>query len=894
MKSMGNALIAAVLVPAAAAAVANGADGSPEAAKAQQVLKSHCYRCHGQEGSVEGGMNFVLSASSLRSRKKVVPGSPQTSLLLKRMTSSDDPMPPADEKRRPSADEIAAVRAWIQAGAADFEAPAPPRSLMTIGLTFNYIKEDLGKISDRSRKFARYFTIGHLYNAGLSEDELQSYRNALSKLVNSLSWESEVVNPKPVDPAKTILRIDLRDYRWTPEIWNRLVAEYPFEVALTTAAFRTVTESTGTDLPVIRADWFVFAASRPPLYHELLQLPATAKELEKELKIDVQANIDGERVARSGFNGSGVSRNNRMIERHRINSGAYWKSYDFAGNGGKQNLFASPLGPGGGANGFRHDGGEIIFNLPNGLQAYMLVDGEGGRIDKGPISIVSDPKRPDRTVENGISCMSCHVRGTIDKTDQIREHVEKNPAAFSKTERESVLALYVPRAAFSALIKEDADRFSKAAAKTGAAPGVTEPIVALALRFEAELDLTAAAGEAGVAPTELLRAIDRAPPLGRSLGVLKSSGGTVQRQTFTENFAELVNELRIGSPIKTSGRPSAALMPGTDPLPPAGPGEAPAVHVAKLNATVAELVLSKDGRHLYLLNTSEGKVQRFDTGRRSFDDTAVAVADGTVAMAANPSVRALYTCSAGKVQVINPSTMKLTNTVAVPIEGVDLAADDRGMVYVSTKAAGVADRGISVVDPGRRSVVATYGTFYSNSILKLHPGGTKLYFGTTGVSPGDFHCIVIPTGKNRAVTYDSPYHGEHPLGGDFVISPDGNYLIAATGIVLRLARNQQDDLKFAAKVEQHSARVVDVKAKVLMCTTRDGSLKIYSYPGFDLKTSLTLPGVPYRMAWDAASKLLYCAIPLDKPKDENSIHWRVKREPADLHVFDLSTALNVK
>ena len=75
----------------------------------------------------------------------------------------------------------------------------------------------------------------------------------------------------------------------------------------------------------------------------------------------------------------------------------------------------------------------------------MLVDGQGRRIDKGPTAIVSDPQRPDRAVENGLSCMSCHARGMIDKADQVRDHVEKNAAAFARRDVETILALYPPR-----------------------------------------------------------------------------------------------------------------------------------------------------------------------------------------------------------------------------------------------------------------------------------------------------------------------------------------------------------------------------------------------------------------------------------------------------------------
>src|SRR5262249_2180977 len=159
--------------------------------------------------------------------------------------------------------------------------------------------------------------------------------------------------------------------------------------------------------------------------------------------------------------------------------------------------FDHPLGPQPGQNGFEHAGGEIIFNLPNGLQAYMLVDANGRRLDRAPIEIVSDPKRPDRVVESGISCMSCHMGGLMHKADQVRAHVEKNPNAFGKADVEIIKALYVPEAKFKALLDADTERFQKAVARTGAPAADPEPTTALTLRYEGEVDQAEAAAEVG-------------------------------------------------------------------------------------------------------------------------------------------------------------------------------------------------------------------------------------------------------------------------------------------------------------------------------------------------------------------------------------------------------------
>jgi tetratricopeptide (TPR) repeat protein/mono/diheme cytochrome c family protein len=515
-------------------------------AKAVAILKSHCHRCHGQDGANEGGFNYVLDRRQLVNRNKIIPGDTAKSKLFKRLISADDPMPPEEEKSRPSRDEIELVRKWIEAGAPDVGVSPPQRSAISQADIPKAIRGDLQKVAERDRRFTRYFTLSHLHNAGLSADEMQSYRHGLSKLINSLSWGPRVVVPKPIDAAATVFRIDLRDYQWNENTWEAIQSANPYGITITSDDSTFCTEATRCRMPFVRGDWFVASAARPPLYHNILKLPESDRELEKVLRVDVAENIRQEKFVRAGFNGSGVSRNNRLIERHESGSVVYWKSYDFVGNTGRNNLFAHPLGPGDGEQHFQHDGGEIIFNLPNGLQGYLLVDGKGRRIDKGPTAVVSDPKRPDRAVENGLSCMSCHAKGLIEKNDQIRGHVLKNPSAFAQADLESVKALYVPTDELTALIRKDAKRFQDAVLKTGAPLSVTEPVAALALRFEAEMDLPLVAAEAGVSPDALLKALDRSAALAKALGAIKSSGGTVQRQVFVDAFAELVSVLKLG------------------------------------------------------------------------------------------------------------------------------------------------------------------------------------------------------------------------------------------------------------------------------------------------------------------------------------------------------------
>ncbi len=526
--------------------------------QARQILDKHCHRCHGQDGAVEGGMNYILDAGKLVARRKVVPGQPDQSPLFKRVSSGK--MPPPGENPRPAASDVEVLRRWIAAGAPAGTAPAAKQIVGEASLQ-ELMLADVETVDKRSRRFLRYFSLLPLANAGLSEDELQTYRNALAKLLNSLSWHPRITKPKAIDPAGLLLRVDLRDFQWDANLWNRLLQDYPYGILHDTAVARAVMAATATRMPVVRVDWFVATACRPPLYYELLQIPANLTELERQLRVDATQDIQQERVARLGFNGSGISRNNRVLERHDAETGVYWRTYDFDAVPqnlierdlllpDRRNLFAYPLGPGGTDNFFQHAGGEAIFSLPNGLHGFLLVNANNVRIDKGPTAIVSDPKRPDRAVEPGVSCMTCHYRGILPKDDQIRDHVAKNPKAFSRAAAEVIRALYPPKEKMRALMEEDAERYRLALEKTGNKVSVAEVVSTITLRHEADVDLATLAAEAGLKPEELLGLLAKSESLTRSLGGLRVPGGTVSRQVVAQSFGDIVRQLRIGNPLQ--------------------------------------------------------------------------------------------------------------------------------------------------------------------------------------------------------------------------------------------------------------------------------------------------------------------------------------------------------
>jgi hypothetical protein len=467
---------------------------------------------------------------------------------------------------------VTAVVLFLAGTVARSQEAAPPKGpIFTDRAIAQLIHDDLKSIDECHRRWTRYFVFRHVYG-GQGEACLQ----ALNKLTNSLSWSADLVKLSSAKPTGAFFcRIDLRNYQWDAKTWQCILAEYPYAVEPEGAQGEFLASATGTELPYVRGDWFIHAASRPSLYHAILGLPDNESELEQMLRISVQSNTQRGHVARSGFNNSGVSRHNRLVEVHKTGYGALWKSYDFSGNVGHRNLFEHPTGPewGEGDKAFRHDGGEIIFNLPNGLQAYLLVNGKGQRIDTAPIDIVADTNNPrSPAIVNGISCIGCHYEGIkAVPDDQILRHVAEDLRAYGMDELVAVRALHLP----SPPMKERQDAYARQFASVlnllGISEAMREPIQHISFAYESGLDLATAAAEVGMAPEQFTRRLAvSGVELKRSLNSLKSDGGRIHRQAFIAAFPQMINEWGLGAHRVLGHLGGKATVEQTPPVTPDG------------------------------------------------------------------------------------------------------------------------------------------------------------------------------------------------------------------------------------------------------------------------------------------------------------------------------------
>ncbi|MYE91319.1 T9SS type A sorting domain-containing protein [Candidatus Poribacteria bacterium] len=506
------------------------------------IFQQSCNICHGPDGAYKESL--LMEHNALIEKGSVVPGNPDASELYNRLITTDTAKRmPLGQPQLP-ARSINTIRNWILAGAPDWATvTTTDGDFISSAEILNTIETHLMSLASFDRAFARYFTMTHLYNAGESTQILQEYRKALYKLVNSLSWGSAVTNPQPIDPQGTIFYIDLRHYEWDRnDGWTKIEAEYPYHIpfdaseqsALKAQLGRLQTEMK-SEIPAIHVDWFVAQASLPPLYHDLLSLPLTDRELETRLEVDVTQNLlnaPGVRVWRAGTNNSGVSANNRVLERHTSRYGAYWKSYDFAGSVGTQNVFTHPLS-------FTPDGGEVIFNLPNGLQGYYITNASGFRLDDAPINIVSNPAASDPTVRNGLSCFGCHTKGMNTFEDQVRAVIESNTApTYNKAQ---ALRLYVEKSEMDALVQEDMGRYRVALEATGGMVDDIEPIQRFHEVFQGPVDASYAAAVVGLETEAFLEKIRENIGLQNAgLLVLASPNGSVKRDAWTSSFKDIL------------------------------------------------------------------------------------------------------------------------------------------------------------------------------------------------------------------------------------------------------------------------------------------------------------------------------------------------------------------
>ena len=588
--------------PAGATATAALPDDASLSDRVLATFQKHCSRCHGVElerqgTRPKGGFGFVDDLARLaREREYVIAGLPARSPLYAALLADADPRMPLgagqDASKALSSAAVADVADWIKSLAdADIPARAGAPHRQRADDLRDMLRDLTRTVSGRQRAHTRYVTLSHLWNLDASEAELDVARQAVAKLLNSLSWQGALAVLEPVDAAGTVLRLNLHDLGWSAADWDAIVARYPYGLLDHSPEESLLQAATQAALPWVRGDWLVANASVTPLYEQLLRLPSTPAELaafeSDQLGVDLGNDLIDERAVRAGLRTSEVAVGHRVLERHPARHGAYWIAWDLKTprpdareEASRRDLFRAPVGPAALAefrsvrrdHCFEHSGSERLFNLPNGLQGYLIVDSVGTRLSSGPLEYVADRRHASRRLVNARSCMGCHADGIKPARDALRDHVLAS-SEFGRDVKELIEGLHPPAGEFERLQSADRRRFQGALGQLGIAAGGPEPIQALALQYEQRLDARAVAAELGVDLRVIeARLGDPASSLRPFAAALPGEG--LAREAFSAQFGALVKELSLGQWLATPALADGAAMPRAA-TPPAAPAGAP-------------------------------------------------------------------------------------------------------------------------------------------------------------------------------------------------------------------------------------------------------------------------------------------------------------------------------
>jgi hypothetical protein len=127
-----------------------------------------------------------------------------------------------------AADMLEAINAW-KSRIADMLPQAPrivPAGVeVTEAEVEQWIAQDRAALGPQERDYVVYTSMHELHNEGLSADELNIVRVALSKALNSVArWSPQIVNPVDVNGLGLLYKFDIRDY-WG---WNKGVTRLLF------------------------------------------------------------------------------------------------------------------------------------------------------------------------------------------------------------------------------------------------------------------------------------------------------------------------------------------------------------------------------------------------------------------------------------------------------------------------------------------------------------------------------------------------------------------------------------------------------------------------------------------------------------------------------------------
>lgn len=397
------------------------------------------------------------------------------------------------------------------------------------------------------------------------------------------------VEYKRVPFSNTLWWIDLRDYNFTPEAWEKAASiDGYFVTPIVQEQNNGALRLTSGGNSILRMDWFISQVTDTArqldndlqfdLYNTFLFAkvtpPKNVDEWRKLFNLDINKSRDigneaGVLVTKSKV----VSRDNRVLFGYNTELGYLYDTYDVKNQQGKRDYLESF---------FKNkiigtppdvsDAGEIFGTNQLGLQVYALRDGQGKLINFGDPTVVRHLTDVfgDARVRVAHSCIDCHAAGPIPAENSLKEYVggEYDLYFKNKEDRNRVKRVFLDNK-FEDSIETNKKAFARAVEKSnGCTPEETgKKYLDVIRNYNSEIDVDRAAFECGVTKEEFIAKIGENRFGGRIKKLVKDGetipidvwetrgqdgipGGFQQAMIMINGLTAITNEYKVEEPIK--------------------------------------------------------------------------------------------------------------------------------------------------------------------------------------------------------------------------------------------------------------------------------------------------------------------------------------------------------
>jgi mono/diheme cytochrome c family protein len=539
--------------------VAGNSPGDLARAAAEDVLEADCGQCHGPALTPEqaqGGMNYINDIDQLVENGKIVPLNSAGSLIIQRMR--DGNMPPPSSGLPPVTEgDIDTVAQYIDNPRFwPIYVPAicnNENQLTTFDTLLQTIDRDLIVADAKDAQFYRYISISNRFTAGVCVDSaLDQDRQALVKMLNMLSNAAKPGRVVPLDPNQTVYRIDLRDFNWNhpvvvngqafTDVWEATAANNPFNVQWVGDDANIAIATSHTNFPFQMSDMMMWNNTIGNVYYGIIGIDINQNIndfIANVLQVNVNDDLLQRTQVRAGTTKSRVSRQDRVVQRDGLvlQPGALWQSFDLEANDAGQSIFQDPFN-------FVAGGSEAIFSRPNGMLGFLVAD-ENGVLQQDS-DILLDSSQSDFKAVTSISCSNCHASGFLPVVDEVKAVALANARAIGlkQDQLEELQEIYVDPVSFANQVTGDNTLYQSALQRLDLPAQGVDPVSAIWLQFDADVDLDRAAGDLGLRPNDLKDNLDLVNP---ALSVLRN-GGAIDRDDFTALYIDSL--CRLSTPLK--------------------------------------------------------------------------------------------------------------------------------------------------------------------------------------------------------------------------------------------------------------------------------------------------------------------------------------------------------